>query len=61
MEQSGILKEKEKTALNNYEKYRIKKLNEAIDDEDFQKQYQLLQALANLSPYDEFLGEQYQS
>jgi len=59
-EQSGLLGEKEETALRNYEKYRIRKLNEATDEEDFQNQYQLLQALANLSPYEEFLDRKYQ-
>ena len=59
-EQSGHLSEQEKTALSNYERYRIKKLNEALDEEDFHNKYKLLQALANLSPYDEFLGEKYQ-
>jgi hypothetical protein len=60
-EQSGTLGELERAALSNYEKYRIKKLNEALDEEDFQNKYKLLQAQANLSPYDEFLGDKYQS
>ena len=59
-EQSESLSEKEKTALHNYERYRIIKLNEAVDEEDFHNKYKLLQALANLSPHEEFLGEKYQ-
>lgn len=49
----------EKTALNNYNTYRVKKLNIATDEEDFHSMYRLLQVLANLSPYQEFLHEKY--
>jgi len=49
----------EQTALDNYSSYRVKKLNIATDEEDFHSMYRLLQVLANLSPYQEFLHEKY--
>ena len=58
-DERGILNEEEKTALSNYESYRIKKLGCAADDEDFHSRYRLLQVLANLSPWQEFLHKKY--
>ena len=58
-EDSGKLTREEKTALDNYNTYRVKKLNIANDEEDFHSMYRLLQVLANLSPYQEFLHEKY--
>jgi len=58
-EEQGNLTNTEQAALSNYEKYRIKKLNEASNEEDFHGKYQLLQVLANLSPYEEFLDDKY--
>lgn len=60
LEQTNSLGDKEKAALQNYERYRIKKLNESVDEEDFHNKYKLLQALANLSPIEEFLSKKYQ-
>ena len=58
-EDLGKLSTEEETALNNYNTYRVKKLNIATDEEDFHSMYRLLQVLANLSPYQEFLHEKY--
>ncbi|PCH85142.1 MAG: hypothetical protein COB88_10525 [Flavobacteriales bacterium] len=59
-EEEGKLTAEEKTALANYDGYRVKKLNVADDEEDFHSMYRLLQVLANLSPYQEFLHEKYE-
>jgi len=58
-EDSGKLTKEENSALDNYNTYRVKKLNIATDEEDFHSMYRLLQVLANLSPYQEFLHEKY--
>ena len=50
----------EKTALRNFEHYRLKVLNDQKTEEDFHKKYQQLQVLANLGSYKEFLREKYQ-
>ena len=55
----GKLSEEEKAALRNYDAYRVKKLSIASNEEDFHSLYRLLQVLANLSPYQEFLHEKY--
>ncbi len=57
--EEGPLNNEEKTALLNYDNYRIRNLNSATDEEDFHSKYRLLQVLANLSPYQEFLKEKY--
>ncbi|MBL4753488.1 MAG: hypothetical protein JKY52_07850, partial [Flavobacteriales bacterium] len=54
-EEEGQLNAEERTALANYNSYRVKKLDVATDEEDFHSMYRLLQVLANLSPYQEFL------
>lgn len=46
-------------ALKNYDRFRVKKLNAQQSEFDFQKTYMQLQAMANLSSYDEFLKEDY--
>lgn len=51
----------EKKAIVNYDSFRIKVLNEQKDDKSFHNKYLQLQVMANLSPYDEFLKEQYHS
>lgn len=56
----SLLAEREKIALTNYENYRIKKLNESANEEDFHEMYKLLQVLANLSPFQEFLSPKYE-
>jgi len=57
--ENGKLNPEEKKALNNYDGYRVKKLNVADDEESFHSMYRLLQVLANLSPYQEFLHDKY--
>ena len=59
--EEGPLNDEEKTAILNYENHRIKHLNSAIDEEDFHSKYRLLQVLANLSPYQEFLHDKYKA
>ena len=58
-EDSGTIKPEEKRALKNYEGYRIRKLNKVTGEEEFHDEYKVLQALANLSPFEEFLNEKY--
>ena len=58
-EDIGTIKAEEKRALRNYEAYRIRKLNKVIGEEEFHEEYKVLQALANLSPFEEFLNEKY--
>lgn len=57
--ENGKLSAEEKIALENYDGYRVKKLNVANDEESFHSMYRLLQVLANLSPYQEFLHDKY--
>lgn len=57
---SGIrLSEKEATALSNYDKYRIKVLNAQMEEKAFHYKYRQLQVIANLSDWQEFLGEEF--
>ena len=58
-EDDGTIQPEEKRALRNYELYRINRLNNIKDEEEFHAEYKVLQALANLSPYEEFLDEKY--
>lgn len=46
-------------ALKNYDRYRIKELNAQITAADFNRKYEQLQAKANLTPFEEFLKEEY--
>jgi len=57
--EKGPLDNDEKTAILNYDNHRIKNLNSAKDEEDFHSKYRLLQVLANLGPYQEFLKDKY--
>jgi len=49
----------EKTALANFEKYRLAKLNAVTDDMAFHDLYRQIQVLANLADYTEFLKDEY--
>ncbi len=49
----------EKTALANFEKYRLARLNAVTDDMAFHDLYRQLQVMANLADYTEFLKEEY--
>lgn len=53
------LNAEEKTALANYDAYRISVLNAQENDEDFHAAYRQLQVIANLGDWKEFLKEQY--
>lgn len=55
------LSPEEQRALNNYEKYRLAKLNEHVEDEKFNEVYQLLQVMANLRPWQDFLDSKFES
>ena len=57
-ERGNPLTSEQRLALRNYEKYRIDELNSAKSEKDFHKKYELLQVLANLGPYQEFLKRQ---
>ncbi|MBK7127746.1 MAG: hypothetical protein IPM74_15110 [Crocinitomicaceae bacterium] len=46
----------EKTALKNYDRYRMEYLNAAENEDVFEKRYLELQAKANLSPYTDFIS-----
>jgi hypothetical protein len=49
------LSEEEKSALSNFNSYRVAYLESATDERDFEKRYFELQIKANLSSYMEFL------
>lgn len=50
------LTEEERTALKNYDTYRMNYLNAAPNEEIFEKRYLELQAKANLCSYTDFLN-----
>ncbi|HOZ86291.1 MAG TPA: hypothetical protein PL029_00975 [Bacteroidia bacterium] len=59
---SGVkLSAEEKFALSNFDKYRISVLNSQTEEEKFHYQYRQLQVIANLSDWQEFLGEEFSS
>ncbi|MEI6021935.1 MAG: hypothetical protein WCR21_12470 [Bacteroidota bacterium] len=49
----------EKTAINNYERYKANVLNAELDEEKFQNKYKQMQVIANLGDWREFLKEEY--
>ncbi len=53
------LSQTERNALINFDRYRIIELNKQTTNKAFQTKYFQLQAMANLSPYEEFLKEEY--
>lgn len=53
------LTEAEKKAITNYEHYRLNELNKHVNDAEFNKVYQLLQVMANLKPWEDFLNDDY--
>lgn len=53
------LSHNERLALKNFDRYRIKILSAQRTEKEFHHNYQKLQVLANLSPFDEFLKEEY--
>ncbi|PBQ30391.1 hypothetical protein CNR22_00970 [Sphingobacteriaceae bacterium] len=59
---SGIkLTGEEKTALSNFDKYRITVLNSQTDEQKFHYKYRQIQVIANLSDWKEFLKEDFAS
>lgn len=53
------LSHEQRNALKNFDRYRISQLNNQPSEKAFQCKYLQLQAMANLSPYSEFLKEEY--
>jgi len=53
------LSEDQRKAIQNYEKYRVRFLNSATNDLEFRERYEELQIKANVSPFQEFLEEDY--
>lgn len=49
----------EHLALKNFDRYRITQLNAQKTEEAFHQKYFQLQVASNLSPYQEFLKEEY--
>ncbi len=57
---SGIkLTSEERTALANFDRYRISVLNSQIEEEKFHYKYRQLQVIANLSDWREFLQKEF--
>ena len=54
-----FLSTEEKSALTNYDNYRINLLNAQQDEEAFHKAYRQLQVIANLGDWKEFLKADY--
>lgn len=53
------LSPQERLALKNFDRHRIFVLNSQKTEKDFHAAYTKLQVLANLSPFNEFLKEEY--
>ncbi|PCJ24072.1 MAG: hypothetical protein COA97_10510 [Flavobacteriales bacterium] len=49
----------ERLAIKNYDRYRIVELNKQTSEGRFHNKYMQLQVMANLSPFEEFLKEDY--
>lgn len=60
IEYKGIeLTPQQRLALKNFDRYRINQLNIQESEQKFHKKYLQLQVMANLTPYEEFLKEEY--
>jgi len=53
------LSTQQRLAIKNYDRYKISELNRQTSEEAFHKKYMQLQVMANLSPFEEFLKEEY--
>jgi len=53
------LSAEEKTAIRNFDRFRIAELNKQTSDNAFHERYQELQVMANLGEFTEFLKEKY--
>ena len=49
----------ERLAIKNFDRYRIAELNKQTSENKFHNKYMQLQVMANLSPFEEFLKEDY--
>lgn len=49
----------ERLAIKNFDRYRISILSQQSSEKDFHNSYMKLQVMANLTPYEEFLKEEY--
>ena len=49
----------QRLAIKNYDRFRISELNKQTSEQKFHDKYMQLQVMANLSPYEEFLKEEY--
>jgi hypothetical protein len=57
---SGVkLTSQERSALHNFDRYRIQVLNSQTEEEKFHLKYRQLQVIANLSDWKEFLKEDF--
>lgn len=60
LEYNGVeLSPQQRLALKNFDRYRINQLNSQKSEQKFHQKYLQLQVMANLSPYQEFLKEEY--
>ncbi|GAB4131943.1 MAG: hypothetical protein Fur0041_02760 [Bacteroidia bacterium] len=50
------LSDEERTALRNFDRYRIKELNAQKNDLEFHERYRQLQVMANLADWKDFLN-----
>ena len=55
----GELTPQERLALKNFDRYRISTLNMQKTEKQFHEAYMKVQVMANLTPYVEFLKEEY--
>jgi len=53
------LSHQQRLALKNFDRYRIHELNKQLTEATFHKKYMQIQVMANLSPFKEFLKEEY--
>jgi hypothetical protein len=49
----------ERLAIKNFDRYRISELNKKMAENEFHNKYMQIQVMANLSPFEEFLKEEY--
>lgn len=54
-----VLTTQQRLAVINFDRYRIKQLNSQPTEQKFHQKYMQLQVMANLSPFEEFLKEEY--
>lgn len=60
LEYKGVeLTPQQRLALKNFDRYRIYQLNIQTSEQKFHKKYLQLQVMSNLTPFEEFLKEEY--